>query len=464
MPANPVYQLKISLAGARPLIWRRVLVDSTIMFRDLHRIIQVAMGWQACHLHHFQLDSGVLVGDPAEDMDGLMNYVSEAMMPISTVLIEEGNRVRYEYDFGDGWEHEIRLEKILPGNDGGQVPRCIKAVKQCPPEDIGGLPGYYHFLEAMEDNTHPDHDDLREWLGGERFDPDLVDLEQINDNLANLDRLFVQGDHLADDGDGDFCGLSPDQMHELLCSPLDCPSVFSCEVATAATTRALEDAPVIRMLKVLFEAMGEKGVGLTPRGNLPMQQVRAMIDAAGEAAFFHRYIGSIRSEEAAPRVHLARILAELAGLTRTVKGRLMLKKAVQTKARKGDWLTIYQAILTTALSEFNWAWQDHQEGLDDIQYVGPYGFWLLHRYGDQWRPVREYLNQMQVAFLPLMDTAPSTAYAGPEDITAWALKTRMINLYRLLGLVDLSPEQPEFQREDDQMIRRTALFESLFRE
>ena len=192
MPARkpPVYQLKISLAGAKPPIWRRVLVDSTIMFRDLHRTIQVAMGWQAYHLHHFQLDSGVLVGDPSEDMDGMMNYVNEAVVPVSAMLMKEGSRVRYEYDFGDGWEHDIRLEKILPGADDDHLPQCSKAVRQCPPEDIGGLPGYYHFLDAMRDPAHPDHVDIVEWMGGEPFDPDAVDLEQINDNL---DRLFAQG-------------------------------------------------------------------------------------------------------------------------------------------------------------------------------------------------------------------------------------------------------------------------------
>lgn len=172
-------------------------------------------------------------------------------------------------------------------------------------------------------------------------------------------------------------------MHDLLRSPLDCPSVFGGEVDTATAFRAVEHAPVIRILKVLFDVMGDKGIRLTSKSNLPMQQVHAMINAAGEAAFFHRYIGSIRSEEVVPRVHLSRILAELAGLTRQVKGRLMLKKAVQARVHKGDWLSIYQDILRTALSGFNWAWQDFQEGLEGIQTVGPFGFWLLHRYGDQ---------------------------------------------------------------------------------
>jgi hypothetical protein len=466
MPARqpPVYQLTISLVGARPPIWRRVLMDYPSTFLDLHRTIQIAMGWQASHLHLFQLSNGVLIGDPAEDGDGMMDYANEAMVPLHSVLTEEGSKVRYEYDFGDGWEHEIQLEKMLPGDGAGPLPRCTRAARQCPPEDVGGLPGYEQFLVVMADPSHPDHDDIRKWAGTDRFDSEFVDLEKINERLAKKDQLFSEGPLSSGAGEGDFCGLSPDQMHELLRSPLDCPSVFGGQVDTPTAAQVLESAPVIRMLRVLFEAMGEKGIRLTPKGNLPMQQVRAMIDAAGEAAFFHRYIGSIRSEEAVPRVHLTRLLAELAGHTRKVKGRLMLKKAVQARVKKGDWLPLYQDIVSATLSQFNWAWQDYYEGLEGVQYVGPFGFWLLHRYGGQWRPVPAYLNQMLTAFPALIETAFPTPYAGPEEITANVLNIRMIALYRLLGLVELDPEQPEFQREDEQMIRRTALFESLFRE
>jgi hypothetical protein len=466
MPARqpPVYQLTISLVGARPPIWRRVLMDYPSTFLDLHRTIQLAMGWQTSHLHLFQLSNGVLIGDPAEDGDGMMDYANEAMVPLHSVLTEEGSKVRYEYDFGDGWEHEIQLEKVLPVDGAGHLPRCTWAVGQCPPEDVGGLPGYEQFLAVMADPSHPDHDDIREWAGTDRFDPEFVDLEQINDHLAHQDQLFAEGPLLSDAGEGDFCGLSPNQVHELLQSPLDCPTVFNGGVDKPSASQALESAPVIRMLQALFEDLQDKGLRLTPKGNLPMRQVQAMMNAGGEATFLHRYIGSIRSEEDVSRVHLTRLLAELAGHTRKVKGRLMLKKAVQARVKKGDWLPLYQDIVSATLSQFNWAWQDYYEGLEGVQYVGPFGFWLLHRYGGQWRPVPAYLNQMLTAFPALIETAFPTPYAGPEEITANVLNIRMIALYRLLGLVELDPEQPEFQREDEQMIRRTALFESLFRE
>ena len=133
MPSNPstVYQLKVSLAGARPAIWRRVLVEPTTSFADLHRIIQASMGWLGCHLHLFQLKNNVLIGDPEEDMDAMMGYVNEAQVPVEAAIEQQGAKFKYEYDFGDGWEHEIVLEKVLQQDSGQPLPRCVKAVGQC---------------------------------------------------------------------------------------------------------------------------------------------------------------------------------------------------------------------------------------------------------------------------------------------------------------------------------------------
>ena len=88
----------------------------------------------------------------------------------------------YEYDFGDSWEHELLVEKILPPEKGAHYPRCIKAKRACPPEDVGGVWGYDDFLEAIQDPDHPDHEDMLEWVGGE-FDPEAVDLDEINETL-----------------------------------------------------------------------------------------------------------------------------------------------------------------------------------------------------------------------------------------------------------------------------------------
>jgi hypothetical protein len=126
-PSNNVYQIKVSLTGAQPPIWRRLLIEPGTTFQDLHRIIQVAMSWQASHLHLFQAEDGRLVGDLAEDFDGMMNFVDESIVSVSSLLAREGQSLKYEYDFGDSWEHEVKLEKILPGNSSEPLPRCVKA-------------------------------------------------------------------------------------------------------------------------------------------------------------------------------------------------------------------------------------------------------------------------------------------------------------------------------------------------
>lgn len=190
-PENSIYQIKISLIGANPPIWRRVLIHPATTLQDLHRIIQLAMGWQGYHLHLFQTPDGRLIGDPSEDDEGTMNFDDEARVTVSSLLSHEGEKLSYEYDFGDSWLHEIALEKRLPPTEAHPLPRCIKAVRQCPPEDVGGLGGFYEFLEAMEDAAHPEHVAVRDWLGEDWFEPEFVDLQQINENLANREALFA---------------------------------------------------------------------------------------------------------------------------------------------------------------------------------------------------------------------------------------------------------------------------------
>jgi hypothetical protein len=124
-----IYQIKISLIGAKPPIWRTVLVPSNLKLAAFH----------------------------------------------------------YEYDFGDSWEHKILLEKILPFDTKTALPVCIKGKRACPPEDCGGIWGYEELLEAISNPKHPDHENMLEWLGGE-FDPEEFDLEEINGNLAEYCR------------------------------------------------------------------------------------------------------------------------------------------------------------------------------------------------------------------------------------------------------------------------------------
>ena len=462
-PNNNAYQIKVSLIGAQPPIWRRLLIEPDTTFQDLHRIIQVAMGWQASHLHLFQAGGGQLIGDPAEDFDGMMNFLDESALPVSSVLSSEGKKLKYEYDFGDGWEHEIKLEKILTGEEAEPLPKCIKAARQCPPEDVGGLYGFYEFLDAMEDAAHPEHVAVREWCGGEQFDPDFVSLVQINEDLLERDVLFSETEPEFAPHASDFLGLSPNQVHELLQNPLNCPSVFKPLFDAEDVSRELDTAPIMRMAKALIGEIGDKGIRLTGKGNLPLKHVKAMVDAGGEDIVFPmaRY-GAARSEEHVLGVNLTRVLMEIAGYTKKEKGRLLLKKSAAKRIENKGWLTFYMDMLSAALSQFNWAWMDHREGIEDVQYIGPFIFWLLSVKGGQWLPVQDYLSDMLKAFPSLPVAAYPVCYASEEQQARWALESRVVRLFRLLGLLELNPEYAQFQEEDRQMMRRTGLFEGVF--
>jgi len=176
------YQLKISLRGSRPPIWRRFVVPDTISLPKLHAVIQIVMGWTDSHLHEFAIGRASYgVPDPEWPSD-LRN---EARVRINQLLDKEKQKLLYLYDFGDGWEHVIELEKIVIGDKASSKPRCIAGKRACPPEDCGGIYGYYDFLEAIKDHDHPEHDNMIEWWGKD-FEPEFFDIDEINEFLLSM--------------------------------------------------------------------------------------------------------------------------------------------------------------------------------------------------------------------------------------------------------------------------------------
>jgi hypothetical protein len=155
-----VYQIKITLKDIKPPIWRRLQVTNDTVLEKLHEIIQVAMGWDNYHLHQF-IDGDTYYVQPDSDYDDVMK--SENGVAISQLVSGEGARFHYEYDFGDGWVHEILVEKILPVEKGTQYPVCIKGKRACPPEDVGGAWGYSDFLETIMNPKNPEYGDC--WNG-----------------------------------------------------------------------------------------------------------------------------------------------------------------------------------------------------------------------------------------------------------------------------------------------------------
>ena len=180
-----IYQLKVSLTGSKPPIWRRILVQDSVSLDRFHDILQIVMGWENAHLHQFIANRQFYgVVDPEFDFPEMHD---ERKFRLRDLLRKDKESIVYEYDFGDSWRHEITLEKIIPYDPSISVPACVEAEGACPPEDIGGIWGYYSFLEAINDPSHPEHDEFKEWMGGD-FDPSEYDLEGVNEVLEEYFR------------------------------------------------------------------------------------------------------------------------------------------------------------------------------------------------------------------------------------------------------------------------------------
>ena len=178
----PIYQLKITLRNIRPPIWRRVQVPSNITLAKLHTLIQVVMGWTDSHLHCFHVGD-VTYGVPDPDYE--FKVISSRRIRLAEVAPAEKAKILYEYDFGDSWEHDILVEKVLPPDPGGRLPVCLTGRRACPPEDVGGPWGYARFLEIIHDPEDPEHEEMMEWCGAD-FDPEAFDAAEITRDLQKM--------------------------------------------------------------------------------------------------------------------------------------------------------------------------------------------------------------------------------------------------------------------------------------
>jgi hypothetical protein len=180
--ASTLYRIKITLREIRPPIWRRIELDGNTSLYKLHRIIQEAFGWSNSHLHQF-IVAGEFYGESVPEAD--FELRSGRRFKVDQAAPEVGDTFLYEYDFGDGWIHEIKVEAIDKPEAGASYPRCTKGKRRGPPEDVGGPWGYEEFLEAIADPEHEEHEEYLDWVGGS-FDPEVCELEAINTALKCL--------------------------------------------------------------------------------------------------------------------------------------------------------------------------------------------------------------------------------------------------------------------------------------
>lgn len=329
------YRVRVDLNGARPPLWRRLDLASDLFLDQMHEILQAAFGWTDSHLHQF--GSGPGHYDP-----GTEHYlcpfqvgegdagVPEEDVRLDEVLTEPGDKLFYDYDFGDGWQHTIKLEAILPRASSAPRAVCITGRRDGPPEDCGGV-GAYELICAATDPTHPEHADaVAEFTRfyGDNIEPDSMrttpfDINEVNDILGSLD--------LASEPAG-----SATEPEHIFPGPLD---DLRCAIRTPAGRRELRrllgsarlDQPVLvdpataaRMVRPyawLLDRVGDNGIRLTGAGYLPPAHVEA---AVAELGLGEEWIGKgNRESQTLPVLHL-RESATAMGLLRKRNGMLLL--------------------------------------------------------------------------------------------------------------------------------------------
>jgi hypothetical protein len=162
---NTIHQIRITLNESKPVIWRRIQVESNATFLELHITIQLAMGWTNSHLFEFRNEQKVFSLPNEDDKLFEEDMLNAAEERIENFFKEAGDEITYIYDFGDSWGHNVVLEKILTEDKRIKYPICTAGNMNCPREDSGGIRGFYEKIKISQDETHPEHEEIITWLG-----------------------------------------------------------------------------------------------------------------------------------------------------------------------------------------------------------------------------------------------------------------------------------------------------------
>ncbi len=192
MTVAPIARLKVVLDDVAPPVMRRLEIPLSLRLDRLHTVLQVAMGWTDSHLYEFRI-KGIGFGIP-DPYGGYGDGPLDARKATLLDAVEDtgAKSFKYLYDFGDGWEHSIKIERIAPAVDGLTYPRLIEATGRCPPEDIGGRWGYQEAREALADPSHERHEEIAEWWDADDLDPHDVNIPAIEAELTKLARRWTR--------------------------------------------------------------------------------------------------------------------------------------------------------------------------------------------------------------------------------------------------------------------------------
>ena len=179
-------QLRIELRHVKPLVWRRILVPENVTLTKLHTILQAAMGWTDSHLHEYEI-AHRRYGIPDDEWPTTEPVTDERRVRLKTLIDAGARQFVYLYDFGDHWDHVVKVEDIIVPKAGAPLLVCTAGENACPPEDVGGYPGYAEFLNILQTPDHEEYADTLTWAGGS-FDPAAFDIAAVNELLATIRR------------------------------------------------------------------------------------------------------------------------------------------------------------------------------------------------------------------------------------------------------------------------------------
>ncbi|OLT00068.1 hypothetical protein BJF90_07120 [Pseudonocardia sp. CNS-004] len=344
------YRVRVDLTGTKPPLWRRLELASDMHLDELHGVIQIAFGWTDSHLHQFSAGAHPHDRDAERfltpfDVEEGDEGTLENEVRLDDVLVDVGDQLFYAYDFGDGWDHTVRLEAVRPRDDAAPRATCTAGRRPGPPEDCGGIGGYELFA-AANDPDHPHHSDARAEIARvygadvspEGLAPTPFDLDQINAELAGLPAQST--------------ALLPEPIADLVHSVRD--TRVQAELRTHLDAAAL-DSPaeidtdtaerVLRPYTWLLDRVGDDGITLTGAGYLPPAHVEA---TAAELGLTAEWMGKRNRENHLPAVLHLRESAQKMGLLRKNKGKLLV--TARGRRLRTDPVGMWQHIAERALS------------------------------------------------------------------------------------------------------------------
>jgi hypothetical protein len=350
-------QVLVEMARAKPRIWRRLELDGDLRLDVVHRLLQEAMGWEDYHLHAFRSPGGrrhyLTAFDLKEGDEGL----AEADVRLDQVLHAVGDRLEYEYDFGDSWDHLLTVEAVLPRPADQPAARCVAGGRACPPEDVGGIYSYNEIAAALrgEPDAEPLDPELVDWLP-EDFDPDRFDPDQADAAV----RRELEGAGLDQ-----FAAHLTTPLAELVSRLPLYERRFVLGLVAEAVAAAqgkggedpVTDAAIAAPWILLLDLLGADGVALTKAGHLPPAVVQPLFEGLGLG---QEWIGKGNREDLTPPITDVRHAARDLGLVRVHRGRLVpTKKALAAR----DHPALLRALVAAGLPLGKHAFYQHAGAL-----------------------------------------------------------------------------------------------------